>query len=104
MEHLKITTNETGGTSFHDVTVSTTINKLKTILGEPDFDDNYGDDKVNMEWNRKTSKGNVFTVYDWKEYRVIKPDEIIQWHIGGKNQPETREALNEILEALHLSK
>ena len=40
--------------------------------------------------------GTVFSIYDWKEYRAIDQDEVIDWHIGGKNGDNTVKALNEL--------
>ena len=44
----------------------------------------------------ETNNGDVFTVYDWKEYRILKEDEIIQWHIGGMSKQITEQAKHEI--------
>ena len=48
----------------------------------------------------KTEIGALFTVYDWKEYRTLDEDEIIEWHIGGHNEASTTDALNEMASAL----
>jgi hypothetical protein len=40
--------------------------------------------------------GTVFYVYDWKEYRPISLDEVIDWHIGGKNGDNTVKALEQL--------
>ena len=40
--------------------------------------------------------GTVFSVYDWKEYRSISLDEVIDWHIGGKNGDNTVKALEQL--------
>jgi hypothetical protein len=97
---MKKTNKEAIGTSFHSTTIKATVNDLKTILGEPLFSDNDGQDKVNFEWEMETDNGNVFTVYDWKEYRSIDADEPIVWHIGGMDASITEQAKKEIETAL----
>jgi hypothetical protein len=92
--------NKNGGGSFHDTTIRTTVNKLSNALGEAQCIDNSGDDKTNFDWNCETEDGDVFTIYDWKEYRSIRPDEMIEFHIGGKNRSITEKAKRELLEML----
>ena len=84
------------GTSFHNTRLFTSVNELIKLFGSPDDSNNSGEDKVNFEWVCETEKGDVFTIYDWKEYRVLSKDELIQWHIGGKNENITEQALHEI--------
>ena len=79
----------TQGTSFHDSTIRASVNELIEVLGKPCNQSNNGQDKVNFEWNCKTEDGEVFTIYDWKEYRSITEDEQIDWHIGGKSRCHT---------------
>jgi len=93
---MKKTTKSTVGTSFHDTTIKCSVNTLIEILGEPNYEGNDGQDKVNFEWEMETEDGNAFTVYDWKEYRPIGRDEIIEWHIGGKGRLTTEKAKEEI--------
>jgi hypothetical protein len=62
-------------------------------------EDNTGRDKVNFEWICETKNGTIFTIYDWKEYRRIRLDEEIEWHIGGMSSIDTVKARQE-LEAL----
>jgi len=93
---MKQTQKDPTGTSFHDCTITATVNELKTILGTPEFSDNDGEDKVNFEWNMETDNGDIFTVYDWKEYRTIETDEEIEWHIGGCSSAITFEAAREV--------
>ncbi len=97
---MKQTKQSGVGTSFHSVTFTATVNELWGILGKPRFNENTGDDKINFEWVMKTDGGEVFTVYDWKEYRVISENEEIEWHIGGKNEAATITARDEIGKAL----
>lgn len=80
---MKKTKKSTNGTSFHDTVLNATVNQLTSILGEPTFKENTGEDKVNFEWDLENESGMTFTVYDWKEYRPIGLDEMIEWHLGG---------------------
>ena len=97
---MRKTNKSTGGTSFHDTIVRTTIHTLNKLLGEPTYVDNTGMDKVNYEWEMETSDGDVFTVYSWKEYKILHEHEIIEFHIGGMSKSITEQAKNEIYEAL----
>ena len=97
---MQRTNKTTGGTSFHDTVIGTTIHTLNTLLGEPTYVNNTGMDKVNYEWEMETSDGDVFTVYDWKEYKALDEHEIIEFHIGGHSKTVTEQAKNEIYEAM----
>ena len=85
------TSKSTSGTSFHFDTVTTTKNMLESVLGEIDYSGDY-EDKVQNEWNMELETGEVFTVYDWKEYRPYSNDDVIEWHIGGYNRTVTSQA------------
>jgi hypothetical protein len=93
---MKQTKQSAVGTSFHDTVINATVNELRKYLGTPEVEQNYGDDKINYEWILETRSGDVFTVYDWKEYRPLLDDEVIEWHIGGKNKSITELALFEL--------
>jgi hypothetical protein len=93
---MKKTNSSTNGTSFHNVTIKTSVNKLKSVLGEPEFEDNTGEDKVNFEWDLETSEGDVVSLYDWKEYREIDLDETIEFHIGAHSKSVSNVAFNEL--------
>ena len=60
--------NNTGGTSFHGVTLTTTPQQLIDALGEPQYFSNDGSDKTNMDYSLETEDEIAFTIYDWKEY------------------------------------
>jgi len=92
------------GTSFHDTVINTTVNKLIKALGHPQYFQNDGKDKINFEWRMETENGDVFTVYDYKEYRCIGYDEIIEFHIGGHDKFVTERAFSEIDQALENTK
>lgn len=97
---MQQTTVFPNGTSFHGETIRASVNDLRKILGEPRIIQNNGEDKTNFEWWMETEGGELFTVYDWKEYRTLDEDEIIEWHIGGHNEASTTNALNEMASAL----
>ncbi|HUM53498.1 MAG TPA: hypothetical protein PK431_16890 [Chitinophagales bacterium] len=93
---MKETNQSAVGTSFHMITVSATVEQLQAILGTPAYSDNDGEDKVNFSWQMETNEDNVFTVYDWKEYRPISKNELITWHIGSKSLTTSLTAFDEI--------
>jgi len=93
--------NNTGGTSFHGVTLTVTPQKLIDVLGEPDFFGNDGSDKTNMEYSLETEDEIAFTIYDWKEYRPLQMDELIEFHIGGFSYSQSVEAKNEVLRLIN---
>ena len=96
----KKTNKSACGTSFHGITVKATVNQLISAFGEPSDDSNTGEDKVNFEWEMETEDGTVFTIYDWKEYRMIDVDEKIEWHIGSMEGLGSKIAFNEIMKSL----
>jgi hypothetical protein len=97
---MKPTTKSANGTSFHFTTFDCTVAILRKILGEPVCEYNDGSDKVNIEWEMETDDGDVFTVYDWKEYKALSEHELIQWHIGGMSKSITEQAKREIKAAI----
>jgi hypothetical protein len=95
---MKKTKKTTNGTSFHDSIIRASINQLNDCLWQGTF---YGfDDKVSWEWECELENGKVFTIYDWKEYRKLGKDELVNWHIGGVNRMVTQQAYSEIIKAL----
>lgn len=84
------------GGSFHNVTIEATPNEIISVLGKPDCEQNDGSDKCNFDWNGITEDGVGFTVYDWKEYRPLDMDELVRFHIGGKDYLETSDAKEEL--------
>ena len=83
-------------TSFHGSVIKCKVSDLRFILGIPRYEVNDGTDKVNFDWIMETESGDVFTVYDWKEYRPLGENEVIEWHIGGHSGVVTEVALGEI--------
>ena len=97
---MKPTNQEIDGTSFHDSVITCSLSTLRKVLGEPAIESNDGEDKVNFEWFMETESGDVFTVYDWKEYRSINEGDLIEWHIGGHEVAVTEQAKREIRNAI----
>ena len=96
----KKTYKSTDGTSFHGITIRATVEQLTKAFGDPTMDSNWGDDKVNFEWEMETEDGEVFTIYDWKEGRPLRLDEYVVWHIGAKDKSTSNTAEDEILKKL----
>ena len=94
---MKKTEKSACGTSFHDSTVYTTPNSLINAFGTPQFFENLGTDKVNMDFTLETKNGDVITIYDWKEYAPLHMEKFYTFHIGGKSKQITDEAVKEIL-------
>ena len=95
---MKLTDQDSTGTSFHDVTIQTTLSRLIEILGTPQYCKNDGEDKVNVSYDCETANGDVFTIYDWKEYRSIGMNEQMIFHIGGKSKHITQQAKKELMQ------
>jgi len=98
---MKSTLKSANGTSFHNTTFRASVAAVRQILGQPQCEQNDGRDKCNFDWTRETEDGTIFTVYDWKEYRPLEENEMIEWHVGGRSGADTEKALNEIAEALN---
>ena len=96
----KKTYKNVNGTSFQDVTFKASVNQLINAFGEPTIQDNTGEDKVNFEWDMETENGDVFTTYDWKEYRKLDLNEQIEWHIGSFSKGNSLDAQSEVLKEL----
>lgn len=98
---MKTTNKDTSGTSFNGTTIETTVQNLRKVLGDPSFEDNTGEDKVNFEWDCEIENGKVVTIYDWKQYHEIDENEIISFHIGGFNSTDTTDAKIELEKLLN---
>jgi hypothetical protein len=91
--------------SFHNRTISTTIEKLKELFGEPRYLNHDVEDKVQYEWvlettNEYTSEKFAFTVYDWKEGRELSESETIDFHIGSSSVSDSQEAKVALLDMI----
>ena len=96
----KHTSNSSSGTSFFGVTFKATPQQLTQLFPNSFYSQNDGSDKTNFDFVLETEDGNVFTIYDWKEYRPLAKDEIIEWHIGGFNQQTCMQGKKEVLTLL----
>lgn len=75
-------------TSFHDATVTSTVNEIASKLGIPFINYGYDGDKVTHEFNLELD-GIVCTIYDWKEYRDVSEDDVLRFHIGTATRDES---------------
>lgn len=98
---MRYTTKSCNMTSFHGSVIKCTVSDLRSILGEPRYQGNDGTDKVNFDWVMETESGDVFSVYDWKEYRPLGENEVIEWHVGGHSAKVTDQAVNEMADGLN---
>jgi hypothetical protein len=78
----KLSDKSVNETSYHGIDIKSTLNLLRKVIGEPQDLNNTGEDKTNVDYVCETEDGDVFTIYDWKEYRKIGDDEVINFHIG----------------------
>ena len=92
----KLSNKSEDGTSFHGITILSTLKLLRKVLGEPQFFDNTGEDKTNVDYICETRDGDVFTIYDWKLYRAIDENETIRFHIGAHSDRIAFNAKNEL--------
>ena len=97
---MQYTTKSTNMTSFHGSVIKCKASDLRSILGIPRYEGNDGTDKVNFDWVMETESGDVFSVYDWKEYRSLDENEVIEWHVGGHSGLVTDQAVKEMADEL----
>lgn len=62
--------------------IKATRAQLTKVFGKPRVTD--GHDKVNVQWALMLG-GNVVTIYDYKEEKAPKANEVYNWHIGGNS-------------------
>jgi hypothetical protein len=98
---MKKTEKSANGTSFHNTTITTSINELTRVLGEPSYTGDFSEDKVTVEWVCERENGDVITIYDWKEYRWIDKNEKIEFHLGGHSQLITFNGKEDLVELLN---
>ena len=93
------------GSSWHDHSVEATPSQMQDLLGEPTYTaEHFLDNKIQMEWIVRMEDGNCFTVYDWKYYRELDPDETIPWHIGGACRDMAARGEKELRELIKASR
>ena len=98
---MKKTFKDINGTSFHNITITTSVNELIRVLGEPEYSGNDGEDKINFLWECERENGDVITIYDWKEYRSLDINEEIEFHLGGHNQLSTFNGKEDLIALLN---
>ena len=98
---MKKTEKSANGTSFHNTTITTSINELTRVLGEPSYTGDFSEDKVTVEWICERENGDVITIYDWKEYRWIDKNEKIEFHLGGHSKLSTFNGKEDLIELLN---
>lgn len=89
-------TNEFVGGSFYNSIVQATPSDVILALGKPWSENNDGTTMATAAWNAKTDCGIGFMVCDCEYYCPLNMDEIVDWHIGGKNRNETEIAANKL--------
>jgi hypothetical protein len=62
---MKRTKQSTVGTSYHGVTIKTTIDKLVTAIGGPTKIQE--SEVIDLYWDCETEDGNVFSIYTFLE-------------------------------------
>jgi len=92
----KKTKKSSNGASFHGTSIYVTPAKLMKLFPDSYYEDNTGQDKVNYDFCLENDNGDVFTIYDWKEYRKLKANSQYEFHIGGKNSSITEQAAREL--------
>jgi len=100
---MKATNKNSNGTSFHSVAIKTTPSNLINLAKKfnAEFcDQNDGTDKVNYDFEFETDDGDVFTIYDWKEYQPLKLENEYVFHIGGFNVESCLTAKSELKKEL----
>jgi len=88
-----INSDVSSGTHFHGDEILATPKMLLELFGKPQHFENTGMDKVNFDWTLLID-GEAFTIYDWKEYKPLDPDEQISWHIGAHKKEVSIAAKN----------
>lgn len=94
------TNKSASGTSFHGDVINATYNQLVACFGEPTYINGI-QDKSQYDWVLGYKNAFVFTVYDWKEYKHIRPDDMISWHIGATEPEYSTIALEAVNKVLH---
>jgi len=100
---MKKTNQQINGTSFHGVTIEATplqLIALADYFKAEYYEDNTGEDKCNYDFVFETDNGDIFTIYDWKQYESLVGTEIYEFHIGSYDTAICLDAKTEIKEYL----
>lgn len=86
MKHtIKVTSiDNVKETSFHDLVIRASKKEIMEKLGIKPIYHKSG--KTNYDWNLILDDKFVFTIYDYKKYGHLKVDEVIEYHIGWKQE------------------
>ena len=91
-------TRKTGdGTSFHGVKFKATPQQLIDLFPNSYYERNDGRDKTNFDFTLETENGKEFTIYDWKKYRPLSKDEVVEWHVGAQDMITSIEGRDEVV-------
>jgi len=94
MKHQR--TTKVGGTSLKGY-ITASRKELVETFGEPCLFEPSTMEKVQIEWCLEFEDGTVATIYDWKQYGHIPPeDEIVDWNVGG----HSAKAMDQVLQAI----
>jgi hypothetical protein len=96
----QFTKKSASGTSFHGTTLKATPQQLINLFPMSYHEQNDGRDKTNFDFTLVTESGDVFTIYDWKEYRPLRMDEVVEWHVGAVNASVSEQAKQEVMALL----
>lgn len=95
---MKDTQKPLDGTSFHGFTIKTSLSRLLDFF--PDSIQFVDEGKINYYFCLETESGDPFSIYDWKYYREIIPEEVIEWNIGSETKEVSVEAYKKLSEIL----
>ena len=86
MEHtIKVTSvDNVRETSFHDLVIRASKNEIVKKLGIKPICHRSG--KTKYDWNLILDDKFPFTIYNYKRSGHLKPDEVIEYHIGWKQE------------------
>ncbi len=79
------------------MTITATPRRLVELFPKSYSQNNTGEDKTNFDFVLETEAGEVFSIYDWKYYRPLDLDEVVEWHIGSKTPATSFAARAELL-------
>ena len=96
----KHTKQSASGKSFHGVKFKATPQQLINLFPNSYDEQNDGRDKTNFDFTLETESGKVFTIYDWKEYRPLRMDEVVEWHVGAHDEVTSIEGRDEVVKLI----
>lgn len=96
----KLSLKSAEGTSYHEKSIFTSVKRLREVVGDPQWEENTGENKTNFDWICETEAGHVFTIYDWKEYRPLSEEEVVEFYIRAHSSLVSILAVKELQELL----